>query len=51
VKRTAGAALVHLTLWRANEDDEPVRSSNSSFSRPTSTASSGASLSKHFRLR
>jgi hypothetical protein len=29
-----------------NEDDEPVRSSDSSFSRPTSTASSGASLSK-----
>jgi hypothetical protein len=29
-----------------NEDDEPVRSSDSSFSRPTSTVSSGASLSK-----
>jgi hypothetical protein len=29
-----------------NEDDEPVRSSDSSFSRPTSTVSPGASLSK-----
>jgi hypothetical protein len=29
-----------------NEEDEPVRSSDSSFSRPTSTVSSGASLSK-----
>jgi hypothetical protein len=29
-----------------NEDNEPVRSSDSSFSRPTSTVSSGASLSK-----
>jgi hypothetical protein len=29
-----------------NEDDEPVRSSDSSFSRPNSTGSSGATLSK-----